>query len=64
MMNARLIDKGENMNYRITVEFSVNDDEKRQKHPTRDQVIDWLYKGRIVPPKTLFNVTKLEVDVY
>lgn len=53
------------MNYRIVIEFSVNNDETEQPHPTEEQVIELLYnKGWIVDEDTLFNITELEVDVY
>lgn len=53
------------MNYRIELEFSINNDEKEQHHPTSDEITTLIYEdGRFVPPWLLINITHLEVDTY
>lgn len=53
------------MNYRIELEFSLNNDEKEQHHLTAVEVAALIYEsGRFVMPGTLINITHLEVDTY
>lgn len=58
------IEGGEQMNYRVVCEFSVNNDETEQNEPTSAEVIEAIYSGRIVPEDVLFNIIDLTVDAF
>jgi hypothetical protein len=48
------------MNYQVTVQFSVDEDEIDT--PTREQISAALYEGRIVPEGVFFNITDLQIE--
>lgn len=53
------------MNYRIVLEYSVNNDEVDQPHPTREEVISLIYNtSRFIPWDVRADIKSLEVDVF
>lgn len=53
------------MNYRIVLEYSVNNDEVEQPHPTKDEVISLIYNAsRFIPWDVRADIKSLEVDVF
>lgn len=62
----RMREPGENedMNYRVELLFSINNDETEQPMPLSDEIIQAIYQGRIAPEGILVDILELQVDVF